>query len=168
MMAPPEPRRGSIQRLAALPGSVKQRYFRGDSACHEQELLQYATEELSRIKGLRVIGTAREKASVLSFVLDGFRSEDVGAAPEVRAGASRARRDGALLKRSAQSASAGTAPIITRTTTHAAGLCDLNFTEDRPVPRCCKAIIPTQASAAAFAFATSAMTSSATWRGTGS
>ena len=30
--------------------------------------------------GLRIIGTAREKASVLSFVLDGFRAEDVGAA----------------------------------------------------------------------------------------
>ena len=47
---------------------------------HEQELLGYATEALSCIPGLRLIGTAREKAGVLSFVLDGFRSEDVGAA----------------------------------------------------------------------------------------
>jgi cysteine desulfurase/selenocysteine lyase len=47
---------------------------------HETELLEYATCALSTISGLRLIGTAREKAGVLSFVLDGFRSEDVGAA----------------------------------------------------------------------------------------
>jgi cysteine desulfurase/selenocysteine lyase len=47
---------------------------------HEGELLAYATELLWKIPGLRLIGTAREKAGVLSFVLDGFRSEDVGAA----------------------------------------------------------------------------------------
>jgi len=47
---------------------------------HEHELLVYATEGLLSIPGLRLIGTAREKAGVLSFVLDGFRSEDVGAA----------------------------------------------------------------------------------------
>jgi len=47
---------------------------------YEHDLLVYATEQLLRIPGLRLIGTAREKAGVLSFVLDGFRSEDVGAA----------------------------------------------------------------------------------------
>jgi cysteine desulfurase/selenocysteine lyase len=47
---------------------------------HEHDLLTYATEGLACIPGLRIIGTAREKAGVLSFVLDGFRSEDVGAA----------------------------------------------------------------------------------------
>jgi cysteine desulfurase/selenocysteine lyase len=47
---------------------------------HEHDLLAYATEGLSCIQGLRIIGTAREKAGVLSFVLDGFRSEEVGAA----------------------------------------------------------------------------------------
>jgi cysteine desulfurase/selenocysteine lyase len=47
---------------------------------HEHELLVYATEALNQIPGLKIIGTAREKAGVLSFVLDGFRSEDVGAA----------------------------------------------------------------------------------------
>jgi cysteine desulfurase/selenocysteine lyase len=41
-------------------------------------LLVYATEELLRIPGLRIIGTAKEKAGVLSFVLDGFRTEEVG------------------------------------------------------------------------------------------
>jgi cysteine desulfurase/selenocysteine lyase len=45
---------------------------------YEHELLAYATETLGRIPGLRMIGTAAEKASVLSFVLDGVRSEDVG------------------------------------------------------------------------------------------
>jgi cysteine desulfurase / selenocysteine lyase len=47
---------------------------------YEHDLLLYATEKLQRIPGLRLIGTAREKAGVMSFVLDGFRSEDVGAA----------------------------------------------------------------------------------------
>jgi cysteine desulfurase/selenocysteine lyase len=46
---------------------------------YEHDLLLYATDALQRIPGLRLIGTAREKAGVLSFVLDGFRTEDVGA-----------------------------------------------------------------------------------------
>jgi cysteine desulfurase/selenocysteine lyase len=45
---------------------------------HEHALLVYATEELVRIPGLRIIGTAKEKAGVLSFVLEGFRTEEVG------------------------------------------------------------------------------------------
>ncbi len=49
-------------------------------ARHEHELLAYATGALRSVSGLRLIGTAREKAGVLSFVLDGFRAEDVGAA----------------------------------------------------------------------------------------
>ncbi len=47
---------------------------------YEHELLVYATEALQSVPGLRLIGTAPEKASVLSFVLDGFRTEDVGTA----------------------------------------------------------------------------------------
>jgi hypothetical protein len=47
---------------------------------YEHDLLAYATESLQRIPGLRLIGTAKEKAGVLSFVLDGYRTEDVGAA----------------------------------------------------------------------------------------
>lgn len=43
-------------------------------------LLEYGTEGLKRIPGVRLVGTAKEKAGVLSFVLDGCRSEDVGAA----------------------------------------------------------------------------------------
>jgi len=47
---------------------------------HETLLLEHGMTELAKIPGLRLIGTAREKAGVLSFVLNGFRSEDVGAA----------------------------------------------------------------------------------------
>lgn len=47
-------------------------------ATYEQELLAYATEALSAIPGVRIIGTAKAKASVLSFVLDGVHAHDVG------------------------------------------------------------------------------------------
>ncbi|WP_243287749.1 cysteine desulfurase [Geothrix terrae] len=47
-------------------------------AAHEHELLAYATERLSAIPGLRILGTARNKASVLSFVVDGIHPHDVG------------------------------------------------------------------------------------------
>jgi cysteine desulfurase / selenocysteine lyase len=49
-------------------------------ARHEHELLTYATAMLNTVPGLRIIGTAAEKAGVISFVLDEFRAEDVGAA----------------------------------------------------------------------------------------
>ncbi|MCH7895579.1 MAG: cysteine desulfurase [candidate division NC10 bacterium] len=45
---------------------------------YEHELLEYATEALSAIPGIRIIGTAREKASLISFVLDGVHAHDVG------------------------------------------------------------------------------------------
>jgi cysteine desulfurase / selenocysteine lyase len=45
---------------------------------HEHELLVKATSELTSIPGLHIIGTAKERAGVLSFVLDGFRTEEVG------------------------------------------------------------------------------------------
>jgi cysteine desulfurase/selenocysteine lyase len=47
-------------------------------AAWEQELLRYGMGELEKIPGLRLIGTAREKASVLSFVLEGRSLEEVG------------------------------------------------------------------------------------------
>jgi cysteine desulfurase/selenocysteine lyase len=47
-------------------------------AAHERELLAYGTERLRAISGLRLIGTAREKAGVLSFVLEGVHPHDVG------------------------------------------------------------------------------------------
>jgi cysteine desulfurase/selenocysteine lyase len=49
-------------------------------ARYEHELLVYATQEMMRVPGLRMIGTAKEKAGVLSFVLEGFQTEEVGAA----------------------------------------------------------------------------------------
>jgi cysteine desulfurase/selenocysteine lyase len=49
-------------------------------AAYEHELLAYATQRLSTVPGLRLIGTAREKAGVLSFVLDECKTEDVGKA----------------------------------------------------------------------------------------
>jgi cysteine desulfurase/selenocysteine lyase len=45
---------------------------------HEQELLRYATEQVSGLSGTRIIGTADEKAGVLSFVLDCAHPHDVG------------------------------------------------------------------------------------------
>ena len=47
-------------------------------AAHEHDLLAYATAQVSAIEGLRIIGTAREKAGVLSFVLDGAHPHDIG------------------------------------------------------------------------------------------
>ena len=47
-------------------------------AAYERELLAYATEALQQVPGLRLIGTAREKAGVLSFVLDCAHPHDVG------------------------------------------------------------------------------------------
>jgi len=45
---------------------------------YEHELLTYGTELLSAIPGVRLIGTARHKAAVLSFVLDGVHAHDLG------------------------------------------------------------------------------------------
>jgi cysteine desulfurase/selenocysteine lyase len=47
-------------------------------AAWEQELLRYAMGELNKVPGLRLIGSAADKASVLSFVLDGHDNEEVG------------------------------------------------------------------------------------------
>jgi cysteine desulfurase/selenocysteine lyase len=47
-------------------------------AAYEHELLAYGTERLVRIPGLRLIGTAQEKAGVLSFVVEGIHPHDVG------------------------------------------------------------------------------------------
>ena len=47
-------------------------------AAYEHELLTYATEVVSEIPGVRVIGTAKEKAGVLSFVIEGVHPHDIG------------------------------------------------------------------------------------------
>ena len=47
-------------------------------AAYEHELLLYGTAALEQIPGLRIIGTAREKAAVLSFVIEGIHPHDIG------------------------------------------------------------------------------------------
>jgi cysteine desulfurase/selenocysteine lyase len=47
-------------------------------AAYEHDLLVYATEELAQVPGLTLVGTAREKASVLSFTLDYAHPHDIG------------------------------------------------------------------------------------------
>src|SRR5262249_44603164 len=49
-------------------------------ARYEHDLLVYADRRLATVPGLRMIGAPRDKAGVLSFVLDGHRTEDVGSA----------------------------------------------------------------------------------------
>jgi cysteine desulfurase / selenocysteine lyase len=50
----------------------------GAIAEHERDLLTYATQRVSAIPGLRIIGTAKEKAAIVSFILDGVHAHDVG------------------------------------------------------------------------------------------
>jgi len=45
---------------------------------HETDLLDYATDQVNRMPGVRIIGTAEKKAAVLSFVVDGVHPHDVG------------------------------------------------------------------------------------------
>lgn len=45
---------------------------------HEQTLLEYSTKQIAEIPGLRIIGTAKEKTSVLSFVLENIHPHDIG------------------------------------------------------------------------------------------
>ena len=45
---------------------------------HEAELLNYATQQVGAMKGVRIIGTAKHKAAVLSFVIEGVHPHDVG------------------------------------------------------------------------------------------
>ena len=47
-------------------------------AAHEAELLTYATEQVSEVPGIRIIGTAKSKCSVLAFLLDGVHAHDIG------------------------------------------------------------------------------------------
>ena len=45
---------------------------------HEEQLLQYATDKMLAVDGLRIIGTAQNKASILSFEIDGIHASDLG------------------------------------------------------------------------------------------
>jgi len=49
-----------------------------DIAAYEAELLTYATQQANKIKGLRIIGEAKDKGAILSFVLDKIHPHDIG------------------------------------------------------------------------------------------
>jgi cysteine desulfurase/selenocysteine lyase len=51
---------------------------REKAAAYEHELLRYATERISAIEGVRIIGTAREKLGVLSFIIEDIHPHDIG------------------------------------------------------------------------------------------
>src|SRR3989475_5259320 len=51
---------------------------REKAAAYEHELLSYATDRISAIEGVRIVGTAREKLGVLSFTIDGVHPHDIG------------------------------------------------------------------------------------------
>jgi cysteine desulfurase/selenocysteine lyase len=72
----------SIADAAGLATALAyvERIGRANIAGYEHELLGYATRALTDVPGLRLIGTAPDKAAILSFVLDGYRPEDVGSA----------------------------------------------------------------------------------------
>ena len=56
---------------------------------HESALLAYGTEALKQVPGLRLIGTAAHKASILSFVIDGIHPHDIGTIRDLSGGAIR-------------------------------------------------------------------------------
>jgi cysteine desulfurase/selenocysteine lyase len=70
----------NIAGAAGLGAAVK--YLRSlgmrNIAAHEQDVLRYATGKLSDVVGLRIIGTAAHKASVISFTLEGVHPHDLG------------------------------------------------------------------------------------------
>jgi cysteine desulfurase/selenocysteine lyase len=73
---------GNIADAVGLGAAIDyvQRIGMDNIARYEHDLLVYATRALLTIPGLHLIGTAAEKASVLSFVLDGYSTEEVGKA----------------------------------------------------------------------------------------
>jgi cysteine desulfurase / selenocysteine lyase len=59
-------------------------------AAHEHGLLELGTEALARIKGLRLVGTARRKGAILSFVMDNAHPQDIGSVLDMEGVAIRA------------------------------------------------------------------------------
>jgi len=70
----------NIAGAAGLGAAVKYLQALGmeNIAAHELDVLRYATEKMSAVEGLRIIGTAANKASVLSFTLEGVHPHDLG------------------------------------------------------------------------------------------
>ena len=73
---------GNIADAVGLGAAIDyvQQLGMANIGAYEHALLEYATHGMKSIPGLRLIGTAQEKASVLSFVLQGYKPEEVGAA----------------------------------------------------------------------------------------
>ncbi len=73
---------GNIADAVGLGAAIDyvERIGMANISAYEHELLGYMTQGLLGVPGLSIIGTAKEKAGVVSFVLDGCRSEDVGQA----------------------------------------------------------------------------------------
>jgi cysteine desulfurase/selenocysteine lyase len=73
---------GNIADAVGLGAAIDyvQRIGLENIARYEHDLLAYATHLLKPIPGVRLVGTAHEKASVLSFVLKGYTTEEVGKA----------------------------------------------------------------------------------------
>ena len=59
-------------------------------AAHESDLLGYATEAVQAVPGLRIVGTARRKAGILSFVMEGAHASDIGTIVDLQGVAIRA------------------------------------------------------------------------------
>lgn len=53
-------------------------FNRNDLTNYEEKLLKYATEKLIQVEGLKIIGTAKHKASVISFIINGIHPYDIG------------------------------------------------------------------------------------------
>jgi cysteine desulfurase/selenocysteine lyase len=62
--------KAAIEYLEELPQDLLQK--------HEADLLQYATNRLLQIPGLKIVGQAKDKASVISFIVDGVHPYDIG------------------------------------------------------------------------------------------
>ncbi|TGN06991.1 family 2A encapsulin nanocompartment cargo protein cysteine desulfurase [Leptospira ilyithenensis] len=73
---------GNIADAVGLGAAIDylNRYGMANIAEYEHSLLEYATGQLLRVPGLRLIGTAKDKAGVLSFVIGGFKTEEIGKA----------------------------------------------------------------------------------------
>lgn len=69
-----------IAEIVGLASAIDYMYYIGieNIAKYEHELLIYATDQLSKIEGLKIIGTTEHKAAVVSFVLEGIHHYDAG------------------------------------------------------------------------------------------
>lgn len=69
-----------ISGALAIAAGIRylQQFDRADIVAHEDDVLQYAQQRAREIEGLRLVGTAKAKTGVMSFLLDGAHPHDVG------------------------------------------------------------------------------------------